>query len=122
METMETRKIIATVLGALGILLWFMPLAYVGDMGYYQAGNHIGGIAYLLLFSFLAYGVLSWIEQHIPRIIAASVALAICLMFLFQAGGSAAWGLLGLIIVSIAGIALAGYDIKAIKQAEEAAS
>jgi len=124
---MEKRKIIATVLGALGVFLWFMPLVNVTStffqgMEMYQAGNHIGGIAYLLIISFLAYGILSWIGQHVPRIIAASVALAISLLFLLQAGGSAAWGLYGLIIVSIAGITLAVYDKKAETSVEKAIS
>ena len=108
------QKILGTILGVVGVLLWFMPLVYVEFMGVdaYQAGNHVGGIAYLLLLSTLAYAILSWLEQHIPRIIAASVALAICLLFLFQAGSSAAWGLIGLILVSIASIVVAVRDNK----------
>lgn len=110
-------KIIGTILGVVGAVLWFMPLAYVNFMGVnaYQAGNHIGGIAYLLLLASLAYAGLSWAALHIPRIIAASVASAICLLFFVQAGSSAAWGLIGLIIVSIASVALAFRDIKASK-------
>lgn len=79
----------------------------------YQAGNHIGGIANLLLLAGLAYSVLSWMELHVPRIIAASVVLAICLLFLVQAGGSAAWGLYGLLVTSAIGIGLAAKDNKA---------
>lgn len=107
-------KILGTILGVVGVLLWFMPLAYVNFMGMsaYQAGNHIGGIAYLLLLSSLAYAVLSWIEQHVPRIIAASLALVICLLFLVQAGTSVAWGLIALIIVSSVSIFLAVRDNK----------
>ena len=77
-----------------------------------------GGIAYLLLLSSLAYAVLSWIEQHVPRIIAASLALAICLLFLAQAGSSVAWGLIALIIVSSASIVLAIRDNKLLKTKE----
>lgn len=112
-------KILGTILGVAGVLLWFMPLVYVNFMQVdaYQAGNHIGGIAYLLLLASLAYAVLSWIEQHVPRIIAASVALAISLLFLVQASSSAAWGLIGLIVVSIAGIVVAVIDNKAPKVA-----
>lgn len=113
-------KIIGTILGVVGVLLWFMPIAYVSfmDADAYQAGNHIGGIAYLLLLASLAYAVLSWIEQHVPRIIAASVALTISLLFLAQAGSSAAWGLFGLIVVSVAGIIAAIRDNKVSKVAE----
>lgn len=110
-------KILGTILGVLGVLLWFMPLIQVNfmEIDVYQAGNHIGGIAYLLLLSSSAYTVLSWIEQHIPRIIAASLALAICLLFLVQAGASVAWGLIALIIVSSGSIVLAIRDKKSLE-------
>ncbi len=113
-------KVIGTILGVVGVFLWFMPLIYVSFMGIdaYQAGNHIGGIAYLLLLASLAYAVLSWIEQHVPRIIAASVALAISLLFIVQAGSSAAWGLFGLIVVNVAGIIAAIRDNNVAKVAE----
>lgn len=113
-------KTLGTVLGVAGVVLWFMPLAYVTfmDQEAYQAGNHVGGIAYLLLLASLAYAALSWMEQHVPRIIAGSVALAISLLFLYQAGSSAAWGLFGLIVVSIAGIVLAVRDNKAPRAAQ----
>lgn len=111
-------KILGTLLGVAGVLFWFMPLAYVDFMGVgaYQAGNHIGGIAYLLLLSSLSYAILSWLEQHIPRIIAASVALAICLLFVVQAGSSVAWGLNSLALVSIASIVVAVRDNMAPKE------
>ncbi len=113
-------KILGTILVVVGVLLWFMPLAHVNFMGMnaYQAGNHIGGIAYLLLFASLAYAVLSWMEQHVPRIIAASLALAICLLFAVQAGSSIAWGLIVLIIASFASIVLAVRDNKSVKAIE----
>ena len=106
------RKILGTILGVAAALLWFMPLAYVnfGGRDAYQAGNHIGGIAYPLLIASMAYAALSWMELHVPRIIAASVALAISLLFLVQAGTSTAWGLIGLIAVNGACIAVAFRD------------
>jgi len=111
------KKIIGTILGVIGTCLWFMPLAQIEFMGMnmYQSGSHIGGIAYLLIFATLAYSVLSWIEQHIPRVIAAAVALAICGLFFVQAGSSAMWGLYGLIVVNIACVVLAAIDIKSSK-------
>ncbi len=103
------KKVVGTVLGVAGCLLWFMPFVYVIFMGNeaYQAGNHIGGIAYLLLISSFAYAVLSWLEQIIPSIIAATLALVICLLFLLQAGAAVAWGLIALTIVSLVSVVLA---------------
>ncbi|MBU5611666.1 hypothetical protein [Geomonas azotofigens] len=96
------HKTKGVVLGLAGVILWFMPLANFGFMGLdiYQAGSHIGGISYLLLAASAAYAVLSWFEQHQLRIIAASIATAIGLMFLVQFGERAAWGLYLLIVVS----------------------
>jgi len=111
-------KIIGTALGVVGVLLWFMPLVSIQFMGLnvYQAGHHIGGIAYLLLLASLAYAILSWMELHVPRIIAASVATAICLLFFVQAGMSTDWGLMCLTCVSIASIVLAVRDNKSPKK------
>jgi hypothetical protein len=117
MEMNMKNKVIGTILGVIGMLLWFMPFVYVEFMGMkaHQTGQHIGGIAYLLLISSIAYAVLSWLEQHTPRIIASIVATAICLLFAVQAGASIAWGLLGLMIISAMGVALAARDIKSVK-------
>lgn len=108
-------------LGVAGMLLWFMPLINFLSLNMHQSGVHIGGIAYLLLFASLAYAVLSWLGQHVPRMIAGSVALAICLLFLVQVGESAAWGLIALILVSAISIVLAVRDNKISKaQASQA--
>ena len=103
------QKVWGSVLGVAQVFLWFMPFAYVEFMGreMHQAGNNVGGIAYLLLFSSFAYSVLSWLELHIPSIIAGSVSALICLLFLWQAGSSSAWGLVILTGASIGSIVLA---------------
>lgn len=99
-------KIKGVLLGVVAIIIWFMPFAswdqeFLDDIvRIYQAGHHIGGIAYLLLVSSFAYAVLSWFEQHQLRMIAAGVASGICLFFLVQVGKNVAWGLLALIVVS----------------------
>jgi hypothetical protein len=113
-EIKMNGKVIGTVLGVVGTLLWFMPLVHVSFMGIdaYQTGVHIGGIAYILILASLAYAVLSWMGQHVPRIIAASVALAISLLFLAQAGASLAWGLLALILVNVVSLYIAVRDNK----------
>lgn len=105
-------KLAGTLLGVAGTLLWFMPFVHLQWMGTnaYQTGQHIGGIAWLLLFACFAYAVLSWMGQHVPRIIAAAVALAISLLFLAQVGEAAGGGLLGIIACSMAGIWLAIRD------------
>lgn len=96
-------KITGTILGIIGSALWFMPLVYVSfmDINTYQAGNHIGGIAYLILLASLAYALLSWMELHLPRIIAASTATMIAVILLVGAGPWAGWGLIGLTFVSM---------------------
>lgn len=105
-------RIVGALLGVAGAFLWFMPLAYIQFMGIdaYQAGHHIGGIAYLMLLALLAYAMLSWIDQHVPRIIAAAVALAVSLLFLVDAGSSSAWGLIGIVAISIAAVITAMRD------------
>lgn len=104
-------KTLGTVLGVVGAFVWYMPLLTDGVV--YQTGEHIGGIAYLLLAALLTYSVLTWTEQHIPRVIAASLALTICLLILVQAGNSAGWGLIVLTGITFSGVVLAARDIRA---------
>ena len=105
-------KITGTILGVVGMCLWFMPLAHVNFMGMdgFQTGIHIGGIAYLMLFAFLAYAVLSWLQQPVPRMIAATVAAGVGVLFMVQAGASMAWGLIGVVVTSLVGFVLAVRD------------
>jgi len=108
------KRIIGVTIGVAGIFLWFMPLAsWTEDStNFFQAGYHIGGIAYLLLFSMFAYSVFSWFKLHSLRIVAGALSLLICLMFLVQIGSNTGWGLIGLILVSILGIVLGIMDNK----------
>lgn len=108
------RKTIGAVLGAVGLFLWFEPFVYVKmmDMDAFKSGQHIGGIAYLLLAASLAYSVFSWKEAHAPRMIAAGLALVICLLFALQAGSNIAWGLIALLIIFSGGFFMAFRDNK----------
>jgi len=106
------KKLIATLLGVSGALLWFMPLVNVEFMGQHmhRTGQHIGGIAYLILLAALAYTALSWMQQNVPRSIASGLAAAICGLFLFQARADAAWGLYALLLVNVGCLTLAVLD------------
>ena len=104
------RRMFGLLLGVAGVGLWFMPLAYVNvgmfskmfeGMQLYQAGHHIGGIAYLLLLSSAVFAISSWILNKHISIVAATVLLGVSVLFLFQAGSSAAWGLICLLVVSL---------------------
>jgi hypothetical protein len=108
------EKLIGTLLGVAGVLLWFMPLAHIDLMGVegYQSGATVGGISYLLVLSSLAYAFLSSIEQQVPRVITASIASVICFIFLVQAGTTVAWGLGLLTLVSLVSLVLALGDNK----------
>lgn len=91
------------LLGVAGVLLWFSPfvnIEFMGQTGMYQTGQHIGGIAYLLLLGSAVYAALAWQEKHELAMIPAGVALGVCLLFAVQANTSIAWGLIMLLIVS----------------------
>lgn len=115
-------RIVATSLGVIGAVLWFMPFVEVRFMGVsaFQTGSHIGGIAYLLLLACFAYAALSWMNMHVPRAIAAFTGLAICLLFIAQAGSATMWGLGTLSVVMVASAALALIDCR--REARSAAA
>lgn len=103
------NKMKGVLFGVAGVILWFTPFVYVQFMGRegYQTGQHIGGIAYLLIFASIAYGALSWLEQYQLALIAGAVATGICALFAIQAGGSIAWGLILLLALSAGSVLLA---------------
>ena len=72
----------------------------MGEMDFYRTGSHIGVIAYLLLLSSLAYAVLSWVAQPMPRVIVAALSTLLSGFFWLNAGEEAAWGLVWLCTVS----------------------
>ncbi|MGC8789565.1 MAG: hypothetical protein ACP5QM_06590 [Caldisericum sp.] len=106
------------LIGVVGIFFWFMPFAswYTEFMDQhiklYQAGYHIGGISYLLLISMFAYAVFSWFRIHELRIVSSGVALLVCLIFIFQAGSTVSWGLIGSFLVSLVGGILGFIDLR----------
>lgn len=117
------NKMKGVLLGVGGLVLWFTPFAYVDFMGMnaYQAGQHIGGIAYLLLVASIAYAALSWVEQYQLAVVAAGVATGICVLFALQAGTAIAWGLILLLILSIVSIVFAVRSKKAKSTQQETA-
>lgn len=111
----DGKKIAGVLLGVMGTFFWYAPWVYLdfgnsgmfGGMQMVQSGQHIGGVAYLLLFASIAISVLSWMEQHVPQMIAAGVCCLLCLLFVAQAGTKIGWGLIGLSAVSILSFLLA---------------
>jgi hypothetical protein len=108
------KKTIATALGVISAVFWFLPWVYIEFMGVnaYQSGSHIGGLAYLILLASLAYAALSWMELHVPRLIASGLSTGISGLYLIIAGASIAWGLIGLFVFSAVGAAMAFKDYK----------
>ena len=106
------NKVFGTILGTLAIILWFMPMNYVSMMGMdmYQAGNHLGGIAYVVLACSFAYALMSWTTLHIPRIIVSVVATLVCLLMLAMLVDTFAWGLVAMTITSAISAILASWD------------
>jgi peptidoglycan/LPS O-acetylase OafA/YrhL len=100
-------------LGVLSLVLWFMPLVNVEPTGalaglrvmfpegvkLYQAGQHIGGIAYLVLAAGVGCTYFSWRRQMMPSAVFAGLGLSVCAVFAIEASDSIAWGLVSLLCV-----------------------
>jgi small-conductance mechanosensitive channel len=106
-------QILGAGLGVGGAILWMMPTVTLQFMGEpaYQAGHYIGGYAYLLLISVLAYSVFSWVGYPLLRVITAVVMLGICIGFFLQASSRGSWGLVSLLLNSCACLILALRDM-----------
>ncbi|UUM32189.1 hypothetical protein [Vibrio japonicus] len=112
------KKVVSLSLGIIGVFLWFMPFIKVEMSSFvsYQSGKHIGGIANLLVVASLAYLILSVLELHAPRVVAAVVASAICAQLILQVGSWAGWGLIAHTVVSLIGVYLSVEDYSSIKK------
>lgn len=103
---MECRTLGLT-LGLLGCILWFMPWVaweqqFMGSLvPIHQAGNHIGGLAYILFAALGVSGLSAWMRQYQVQFIAGLVALGISGLYAWQAGENLAWGLVALLAVSL---------------------
>jgi hypothetical protein len=105
-------KWVASGLGIVTMWLWFMPWVILGDGSssefyFYQSGQHIGGVAYLLLGFGTAYAFFSWLDVRGGRILVSLGGLLIALGYLVQVGRGVAWGLLGLCLVQCLSLGLA---------------
>lgn len=95
----KDRTILGIILGIATLALWFAPFVSYGAM--YQAGHHIGGLAYLLPLASVAFGILSFLGQFKVRFIVALAHSALCLLYVSQAWASIGWGLIVLTAVSL---------------------
>jgi hypothetical protein len=105
-------KSLASAMGFLACFMWFMPLRYVNFVGMdmYQAGNHVGGPAWLVIMFVFAYANLSWTPLHMARMLVSGMAMLICLFFLLAFGESTGWGLIALCIITPACLVMAFLD------------
>lgn len=108
------QKALGAALGVAGALLWFMPLGHVSPFGFelYQTGQHIGGIAYLLLLSCALSAVFAWTASPIPHLMAAVVSCLICGLLVLSYADGTAWGLVGLCIVAAASLVTAIHALR----------
>lgn len=100
-----SSNISGLVLGVVGILLWFAPWAqWQGEfMGQtrtlFQSGQHMGGIAYVVLLAAAGYALGAWQCRRQLQLLAAGVWLLVAGLHFARAGG-AAWGLCGLLVTA----------------------
>lgn len=109
-----TSKMVGLVLGLLGILLWFTPWTewtqdFMGRQTVvFQSGQHIGGLAYLVLLAAGGYAWSAWNVRRQLQLVAAGGWLLVVLLYVVQ-GMTPAWGLYGLLVTACAGLWRAFY-------------
>lgn len=110
---MQTKQIIDISLCVASLLFWFQPFNSVSfgsyDMlniyGYqmYQSGEHLGGMAYLMLIAPVAFGYFSWKEEDQLKLISAGTQLLLCKIYLLPRlfAGNLKYGIVMLTVFAI---------------------
>ena len=73
-----------------------------GGMNMYQSGEHIGGIAYLMLLAPAVFAYFSWVKNHQLQFIAAGAQALLCLLFIVPrlAAGNVRFGIIALTLLA----------------------
>jgi predicted membrane protein len=108
MENMMTKKNIDVMLCVASIFCWFLPFYSISGMfgmannvEYYQSGEHIKGIAYLMLIAPVAFAYFSWTANSQLKLIAAGSQLLLCALFVLSHVGSLKYGLILLFALAL---------------------
>jgi len=99
------KKVIAIIVAAVSIFMWFQPFNSWG--GFYQTGEHWGGIAYGLLILPVLFSVAVWVSQRPLALVFSIISLLLTGKFLVQIGSNVGWGLIGIAVCSIVSVFIA---------------
>ncbi len=109
---MTTKQIIDILLCVASLLFWFEPFNSVSfgmnglfpEREMYQSGEHIGGIAYLMLISPVAFAYFSWKENLHLKLIAGGTQLLLCTILLIPRlfAGNVKYGIIMLSVFAVA--------------------
>jgi hypothetical protein len=93
------KKMIGTTLGVVGVILWFQPFVSFGRL--FQSGQHIGGLAYVLLAASIIFATASYFEKFDLVKLLSFVILGLTSLLVFQYMGKSGWGLISYLILAI---------------------
>ena len=104
-------KIIDVVLAVASVFFWYQPFNSVsndlfgndfGGAAMYQSGEHIGGMAYLMLIVPLVFAYFSWVKNQQIQFIAAGAQLLLCALFILPRlmAGNVRFGIVALTVLA----------------------
>jgi hypothetical protein len=108
---MTNKQIIDILLGVTSLIFWFQPfnsVSFGNDMfqgsEMYQSGEHIGGLAYLMLILPVVFAYFSWQENHQFKLISGGTQLLLCVIFLIPrlSAGNVKYGIIILTFLAVA--------------------
>jgi len=103
----EASAGIAIVLAILWFMPWravdlgFLPREMLADFGtdLVQSGQHIGGLAWLMLALAIGFGIAGWLRQRLLAAMLAGAGALIGMVFVASVGSDMRWGLAATTIV-----------------------
>lgn len=98
-----SKKILAIIVAAIGIALWFQPLRSFGPL--HQTGQQLDHLALGLIAFPALFALFTWINQKIISLVFAALYVLLAGYYVFEFGfNNLGYGLMGIVACALASL------------------
>ncbi|SDI53669.1 hypothetical protein SAMN04488540_10227 [Ferrimonas sediminum] len=98
------KKIVAVILALASAFFWYQP--FNSFAGFYQTGEHWGGVAYGLMVLPVLFAIAIWARQKALAVVFSVATLLLAGKYILDIGDNVGWGLMGIAACAVASVLL----------------